>query len=197
MDHHDGRVVDSPGDNILAEFASVVAATQCAIKIQQKVVRLNDLLPENKKMKFRIGINLGDVIQDGTSIYGEGVNIAARLEALAEADGICIFGSVYEQVKNKLPLTFDYLGDRSVNNISEPVKVYRVAPQTEAISSPARIGSRIAGLQLFKPSNQPLLINVVITCVVMIMIMPFFNYASTCLPKSGNAVLFCCPIIKR
>jgi len=178
VNEHNGRIVDSPGDNVLVEFASVVAATQCAVKVQQKIVRLNDRLPEDKKMRFRIGINLGDVIEDGAGIYGDGVNIAARVEALAEADGICVSGSVYEQVKNKLPLSFDYLGDRKVKNISDPVKVYRVTSQTEAVSSAVGIGSRIAGLKLFRASNRSLLINMVVTCVVMMVIMPFINYAN-------------------
>ncbi len=134
IEAHHGRIVDSPGDNLLAEFASVLDATQCAVKIQQALDRQNARLPENRKMKFRIGINLGDVIQDESRIYGDGVNIAARLEGLAEAGGICISGSVYEQVKNKLSLEFDYLGDRSVKNIFDPISVYRVIWQAEAIS---------------------------------------------------------------
>jgi adenylate cyclase len=116
IEAHRGRIVDSPGDNLLAEFASVLDATQCAVKIQLALDRQNDPLPENRKMKFRIGINLGDVIQDGSHIYGDGINIAARLEGLAEAGGICISGSVYNQVKNRLSLDFDYLGDRSFKN---------------------------------------------------------------------------------
>jgi len=178
VDEYDGRVVDSPGDNILAAFASVVAATQCAIKIQQEIVRRNDRLPEDQKMRFRIGINLGDVIQDGNGIYGDGVNIAARVEALAEADGICISGSVYEQVKNKLPLAFDYLGNRIVKNISDPVSVYRVIRRTEAGAGPARIRSRIAGLNRLKASNRPLPMNVAVTCVAMMLLMPFINHAN-------------------
>ena len=126
IQEYNGRVVDSPGDNLLAEFASVVAATQCAAGIQQELGRRNARLPEDRKMRFRIGINLGDVIQDDNRIYGDGVNIAARLEGLAEADGICISGSVYDQVKNKLSFEFEYLGDRTVKNITDPVSAYRV-----------------------------------------------------------------------
>ena len=107
-----GRVVDSPGDNILAEFASVVDAVECAEKIQKALKIRNDELPENRKMEFRIGINLGDVIVDGDRIYGNGLNIAARLESLAEGGGICISGTVYEHLKNKLPLDYDYLGEQ-------------------------------------------------------------------------------------
>jgi adenylate cyclase len=99
-----GRVVDSPGDNILAEFVSVVDAVQSAVEIQEVIRGKNTEMPENRRMKFRIGINLGDVIQEGERIYGDGVNIAARLEGLAEAGGICISGSAYEQIESKLSL---------------------------------------------------------------------------------------------
>ena len=121
-----GRVVDSQGDNILAEFASVVDAVECAEKIQEALKIRNDELPENRKMEFRIGINLGDVIVDGDKIYGEGLNIAARLEGLAEGGGICISGTVYEHIKNKLPLDCNYLGEKNVKNIREPVCVYQI-----------------------------------------------------------------------
>ena len=99
-----GRVVGSPGDNVLAEFASVVDAVEGAVEIQQVLRAKNALLPETRKMDFRIGINLGDVIEEEDSIYGDGVNVAARLEGLAEAGGICISGSAYEQIENKIPL---------------------------------------------------------------------------------------------
>lgn len=169
IEAHRGRIVDSPGDNLLAEFASVVDATQCAVKIQLALDNQNAPLPENRKMKFRIGISLGDVIQDGSRIYGEGVNLAARLEALAEAGGICISDSVFDQVKNKLALEFDYLGDRSVKNIPDPVGVYRVIRQAEAISR------RTARRQFLDSSRRPLLTKVSITCLVMIIVMPFIN----------------------
>jgi adenylate cyclase len=120
-----GRVVNAPGDNVLAEFASVVDAMQCAVEIQQVLKARNALLPENRRMEFRIGINLGDVIEEGDSIYGDGVNIAARLEGLASSGGICISGSAYEQIENKLPLKYDYLGEHEVKNIAKPVRVYR------------------------------------------------------------------------
>ena len=122
---HRGRVVDSTGDNLLAEFASVVDAVQAAVEIQQVLRAKNSLLPENRRMEFRIGINLGDVIEEGERIFGDGVNIAARLEGLAEAGGICISGSAFEQIENKLPLHYDYLGEHEVKNITRPVRVYR------------------------------------------------------------------------
>lgn len=175
IEAHRGRVVDSPGDNLLAEFASVVGATRCAVKMQEALDSQNAPLPENRKMKFRIGINLGDVIQDGSRIYGDGVNIAARLEGLAEAGGICISGSVYDQVKNKLSLEFDYLGDRSVKNISDPVNVYRVIRPAEAISLRAGEKSRAAGLKFITAPKRPLLAHISITCLVIIIVMPFIN----------------------
>jgi len=121
-----GRVVDSPGDNILAEFVSVVDAVQSAVEIQEVIRGKNTELPEDRRMEFRIGINLGDVIQEGERIYGDGVNIAARLEGLAEAGGICISGSAYEQIESKLSLGYEYIGEHTVKNIVKPIRAYRV-----------------------------------------------------------------------
>src|SRR5713226_4228106 len=126
---HRGRVVDSPGDNLLAEFASVVDAVQGAVEIQQELKTRNADLPPSRKMEFRIGINLGDVIVQGERIYGDGVNIAARLESLADPGGICISGTVHEHIKNKLTLNYEDLGAQQVKNIAEPVRVYRVLPE--------------------------------------------------------------------
>jgi TolB-like protein/class 3 adenylate cyclase/tetratricopeptide (TPR) repeat protein len=123
---YNGRVVDSPGDNILAEFESVVDSVECAVKIQEAVEDQNSQLPKDRRMEFRIGVNLGDVIHDEGRIYGDGVNIASRLEGLAEGGGICIARNVYDQVKNKLNFVYEYLGDHTVKNISEPVRVYRI-----------------------------------------------------------------------
>ena len=121
---HQGRVVDSPGDNILAEFASAVDAVSCAVKIQEELKERNAELSEDRKMQFRIGINIGDVVQDADRIYGDGVNVAARIEGLAEPGGICISRGVCDHVKKKLKLGFEYLGEHAVKNISEPVRVY-------------------------------------------------------------------------
>ncbi|MFC1824231.1 adenylate/guanylate cyclase domain-containing protein [Thermodesulfobacteriota bacterium] len=126
IQHFHGRIVDSPGDNLLVEFGSVVDAVECAVKIQEELKVENDELPENRRMEFRIGINLGDVVHEGERIYGDGVNIASRIEGLAVAGGICISRNVYDQVKNKLELNYEYLGEKSVKNIAEPVRVYRV-----------------------------------------------------------------------
>ena len=132
IQQHNGKVLDSPGDNLLAEFASVVDAVQSAVAVQKEIKVCNDELPENRRMQFRIGINLGDVIQEEERIYGDGVNIAARLEGLADPGGICISNTAYDQVKNKLELGYEYLGEHSVKNISEPVHVYRVLMEPEA-----------------------------------------------------------------
>src|SRR5215475_15484200 len=131
---HRGRVVDSPGDNLLAEFASVVDAVQCAVAIQQELKMKNAELPANRQMAFRIGINLGDVVVEGERIYGDGVNIAARVESLAEAGGICISGKVFEEVESKLALNYESLGEQTVKNIAKPIRVYRVRLEPGAIA---------------------------------------------------------------
>jgi adenylate cyclase len=128
-----GRVVDSPGDNVLAEFASVVDAVESAVDIQKELKAKNAEVPENRRMEFRIGINLGDVIEEGERIYGDGVNIAARIEGLAGAGEICISGTAFDQVESKLGLEFEYLGEQSVKNIKKPVRVYRA--QMESVVS--------------------------------------------------------------
>jgi len=138
-----GRVVDAPGDNVLAEFASVVDAVQCAVEIQQVLRAKNAVQPETRRMDFRIGINLGDVIEEGEQIYGDGVNIAARVEGLAEAGGICISESAYQQIENKLPLRYDYLGEHEVKNIVKPVRVYRAQIESEAVvRKPLEVASK-------------------------------------------------------
>ncbi len=123
---HRGRVVASPGDNVLAEFASVVDAVQCGVAVQKEIQARNAELPENRRMLFRIGINLGDVIEEGDSIYGDGVNIAARLEPLADPGGICISKTAFEHIEAKLPLGYEFMGEQTVKNISKPVGTYKV-----------------------------------------------------------------------
>src|SRR5262245_19024833 len=142
IQHHRGRVVDSPGDNLLAEFASVVDAIQCAVEIQRELQVRNAELPEPRKMEFRIGINLGDVIVEDGRLYGDGVNIAARLESLAEAGGICISGKVFEEVENKLALSYEYLGEQTVKNIAKPVRVWWVVMDEAAAALAAQAGLR-------------------------------------------------------
>jgi adenylate cyclase len=154
IEQHHGRVVDSPGDNLLAEFASAVDAVQCAIEIQQELKVRNAELPEQRQMEFRIGINVGDVVVEGEKIYGDGVNIAARLEGLAQPGGICISGTVYDQVKNKLSLQYEDLGEQVVKNIADPVRVYRVvlevpslSPQDSALRTQAALSPQDSALR--------------------------------------------------
>jgi len=132
IQHNHGRVVDSTGDNLMAEFASVVDSVECSVEIQKELKTRNAELPENRRMEFRIGINLGDVIEEGERIYGDGVNIAARLESLSEAGGVCISGKTYDEIKNKLPLGYKYLGEQTVKNITEPIRTYQVLMEPEA-----------------------------------------------------------------
>jgi adenylate cyclase len=124
--NYGGRVVDSPGDNVLAEFASVVDAVESAVEIQKEVKVKNEELPTDRRMEFRIGINLGDVIEQGERIYGDGVNVAARLEGIAEPGGVCISGTAFDHIGKKLPFGYEYLGEQKVKNIDKAVRVYRV-----------------------------------------------------------------------
>jgi len=130
-----GRVVDSPGDNLLAEFSSVVDAVNCAVEIQRELAERNAELPEDRRMEFRIGVNLGDVVKEGERIYGDGVNIAARMEGLAEGGGICLSGTVYDAIGKKIGLEYENLGEQEVKNISKPVRAYRVLMEQEAAGS--------------------------------------------------------------
>lgn len=126
VERHDGRIVNTWGDAVIAEFASVVEAVQCAVEIQQEISSQEPEATPAQRMQFRIGINLGDVMVEGPDIYGDGVNIAARLQELAEPGGIVVAGSVYEQVHNKLSVGFDHLGQQQMKNVA-PVTTYRVA----------------------------------------------------------------------
>lgn len=123
---HDGRVINTWGDALIAEFQSVLGAVHCAVEIQQELALLNREAANAEQMWFRIGINLGDVMIEGDDIYGDGVNIAARLQQIAEPGGIMISKPVYDQVRNKLTLSFDYLGDQPVKNVADPVPSYRI-----------------------------------------------------------------------
>jgi TolB-like protein len=150
-----GRVVDISGDNLLAEFGSVVDAIQGAVEIQKELKTRNGELPEKRRMEFRIGINLGDVIQEGDNIYGDGVNIAARVQSFAEGGGICISGTTFDQVKKKLALGFEYLGEQTVKNIARPVRVYRVAIETPPAHLMTAEKPSIAVLPFINMSGDP------------------------------------------
>jgi TolB-like protein/class 3 adenylate cyclase len=123
---HHGRIVKTTGDGLLVEFQSVVDAVRCAVEVQRDMAERNIAVPEGKRIEFRIGVNLGDIIIDEDDIFGDGVNIAARLEALAEPGGICLGGSAHEQVRDKLDLAFEDMGEQQVKNITRPVRVYRI-----------------------------------------------------------------------
>jgi len=163
IQQHRGRVVGTAGDSVLAEFASVVDAVQCGVEIQQVLRAKNALLPETRRMEFRIGINLGDVIEEGDTIYGDGVNIAARLEGLAEAGGICISESAYQQIENKLPLRYDYLGEHEVKNIAKPVRVYRARIEAETTK-------KQKGLRIEVKSKRPFVFGALAAFLVAIAI---------------------------
>jgi adenylate cyclase len=123
---HSGRIVRITGDGLLVEFASVIAAVRCAVEVQRAMVQRNTDVSQEKRIEFRMGINIGDVIIDGTDMWGDGVNVAARLEALSEPGGICVSGRVQEDVHGRLDITFDDIGERQLKNIARPVRVYRV-----------------------------------------------------------------------
>ena len=127
-----GRVVDATGDNLLAEFTSVVDAVNCAVEIQRELAERNAELPEERKMEFRIGVNLGDVVEEEGRIYGDGVNIAARIEGMTEAGGVCLSGTVYDSIENKLELEYEYMGEQKVKNIQKPIRLYQVQMRSKA-----------------------------------------------------------------
>lgn len=141
IERHHGRVVNTWGDGLLAEFSSPVEAVFAAVEAQRRVAARNAALkldaPGTPPLQFRIGINLGDVMVDGTDLLGDGVNIASRLEALAEAGGVCISGTVFEQVRKKLDFGFDFIGSREIKNIAEPVPAYRIQ-----VDQPARASAQ-------------------------------------------------------
>ena len=127
IEFHDGRIVGTAGDSVLAEFGSPVEAVRCAVEIQDALRTRNDSLPEERRLQFRVGVNLGDVMIKGNDLLGDGVNVAARLEGIAEPGGICISASVYDLIRGKLDLGFHDIGEQSLKNIEHPIRVYRVA----------------------------------------------------------------------
>ena len=169
IEEHKGCVVDSPGDNLLAEFTSVVNAVQCAVVIQGELRARNVALPEDRRMHYRIGINLGDVLVEGDRIYGDGVNVAARVESLAEGGGISVSGTVYDQVASKLSYAFDNMGEHTVKNIAEPVRVYAVRWDVEKTS-----------IQKDQPSQRRKWITALVIVAVMAVIgMVFWDKGKT------------------
>ena len=156
-----GRVIDSPGDNILAEFDSVVNAVECALAVQEEIKSQNKEVPEKRRMEFRIGVNLGDVIQDKDRIYGDGVNIAARLEGLANAGEVWISSMAYDQVKSKIPVGFEYQGKQKVKNIPDPIRVYRL------LTDPVKSGSTIYRRKKDDPRHRARMAVMVISVMVV------------------------------
>src|SRR5918995_2201958 len=152
---HHGRIFTTAGDSVMAEFASAVEAVRCAAAIQQEIERRNADLPEARRMLFRVGVNLGDVMVGGDNLFGDGVNVAARLESVAEPGGICISGAVYDQIRNKVDLGFKDLGERSLKNIGYPVRVFglRRDGAVEPDPLPARPAEAAPGPPSALPSN--------------------------------------------
>src|ERR1700752_1732642 len=134
---HRGRIVKTTGDGLLVEFASVVDAVRCAVAVQQVMPERNTDIAADTRIELRIGINLGDVIVEGDDLYGDGVNIAARIEALADAGGGFVSNTVHDHVRDRLPFVFDELGEEQIKNITRPVRFYRVRDATAAAKSPA------------------------------------------------------------
>src|SRR6202040_3878288 len=124
---HRGRIFNTAGDSILADFASAVDAVECAVEIQEAVGKENADRPADDQMRFRIGVHVGDIIVQGDNLFGDAVNIAARLEALAEPGGICVSGAVRDHIGTKLPVEFIDLGEQQVKNIAQPIKAYRIS----------------------------------------------------------------------
>src|SRR5437868_11332979 len=141
---HRGRIVKTTGDGVLAEFASVVDAVRCAGEIQRAMVDRDLDLAEERRLRFRIGVNLGDLIVDSGDIYGDGVNIAVRLEGLAAPGSICVSGTVRDHIGDRLPYTFEDIGEQSVKNIARPVRVYAIRPEGIAGSPTASVSSSMS-----------------------------------------------------
>jgi adenylate cyclase len=169
IQQHNGKVLDSPGDNLLAEFVSVVNAVQCAVAVQKEIKARNDELPENRRMQFRIGINLGDVIEEEGRIYGDGVNIAARLEGLADPGGICVSKTVFDHIESKLPYGYDFIGDQTVKNIAKPVGAYRVLMDSRVTVSGKPVDKKPAAFR-----RTPILIGTVVVLAVAVGIWQFY-----------------------
>src|SRR4051794_12034880 len=144
---HKGRIVKTTGDGMLVEFASVVGAVRCAVAVQQAMPERNVAISADSRLELRIGVNLGDVIAEGDDLYGDGVNIAARIEALADVGGVFISNTVHDHVRDRLPFVFQDLGDQQVKNIARPVRVYRVRdPLTYPVPT-----KQVRGLQAHDP----------------------------------------------
>ena len=179
---HRGRVVDSPGDNLLAEFASVVDAVQCAVAVQKEFHAHNAELPEPRRMLFRIGVNLGDVIEEGDRIYGDGVNIAARLESLAEPGGICVSKTAFDQIETKLPMGYEYLGKQPVKNIAKPVGAYRVVLESRITEK------KVAAEKPKSPGRKPLIYGLIGVLVMLMAAVAIWQFTLRPAPPARSPV---------
>src|SRR6476620_796905 len=141
IEEHHGRIVRTTGDGLLVEFASVVDAVRCAVEVQRDMAQRNGPVPIDRRIELRIGINLGDVIVEGDDLYGDGVNIAARIEALADAGGVFVSNAVHDHVRDRLPFVFEDLGEQQVKNITRPVRVYRVRDAAEKSRLPPTLAA--------------------------------------------------------
>ena len=139
---HRGRIFNTAGDSILADFASAVDAVQCAVTVQKAITKENSSRPADEQMRFRIGIHVGDIIVQGDNLFGDAVNVAARLEALAEPGGICVSGAIRDHIGTKLPLSFTDLGEQQVKNITQPIKAYRIRGETSPTTA-SGVGSSL------------------------------------------------------
>jgi adenylate cyclase len=188
---HRGQVIDSPGDNLLAEFTSVVDAVQCSVAVQKEFQARNAELPENRRMEFRIGVNLGDVIEKGERIYGDGVNIAARLESLAEPGGICISKTAFDHIESKLPYGYEFLGDQTVKNIAKPIGTYRVLMEPRVTVAREKVKSSKA--PLWKRKNIFVAALAVIVAIIGIGIWNIYFRATPIEPASFDKMAFPLP----
>jgi class 3 adenylate cyclase len=166
ISEHSGRIVKTTGDGMLVEFASVVDAVRCAAEVQRAMIDREAGMPEDRRIRFRIGINLGDVIVEDDDIFGDGVNVAARLEALSDPGGICISRMVRDQIRDKLAYAFEDLGEQSVKNIARPVRVYALRPETVADLPASKV---VPATPVLQPAVVPRL---------SIVVLPFANLSS-------------------
>src|SRR5580692_4852399 len=160
---HRGRIVKTTGDGMLVEFASAVDAVRCALNVQRAMAQANSTVPEDMRIEFRIGINVGDIIIDDDDIFGDGVNIAARLEALAEPGGICISRTVHDHIGDRLPYSFEDIGDQSVKNFARPIRTYAMSRAV------------VASLSLVPNSTDVALPVISTTRPLSIVVLPFEN----------------------
>ncbi len=189
IEQHHGRFVNSAGDSVLAEFASVVNAVQCAVEVQTTLKAENAPLSPERRMEFRIGVNLGDVMVDGEQIYGDGVNVPARLESLAQAGGICISRTVHDQIKNKLALNYEDLGEQTVKNIADPVRVFRVLAGVTPTNTTPRVARKYVRRGAFSIAG----LTIIAATVVLVQHLslrppgPSASIPSVQIPRAGRA----------